>query len=185
MTVLMTTQNLGYLPLPNVSELILSDELSPDAATPTAFAIVFTSDGRAVMANNRRRGLEYAGGHRDQVDGKIEDIVAAAWREFWEETGCRAAMLLPLAYQRNVCSGKEPSGYKYPFPTSYQQFMVGIIAEIGDFEETDECLPPVFVGREEADALLSPSQHCLYIAAYDAVFGPTARSEFAAPAMTL
>lgn len=185
MKVLMATVDLEYLPLPNVSELVLSTEAAPEALTRTAFAIAFTQDKRAVMANNRRRGLEFAGGHRDPVlaalvsDVVLEDYEVAAGRELFEETGCKAAVLVPLAYQRNTCNGEVPEGYGYPFPTSYQQFMVGMVAEVAEFEETDECLHPVFVGVEDAEGLLRPSQYCLFMAAYDAVFGTDPLPEFA------
>lgn len=179
MTVIHTRHDIPYLPMPNVTEIVVDDEVAPEMLTATAFVVAFTEDGRIVMATNQKRGVEYAGGHRDhrnggavknyrEIDpGDLEDIPVAAARELWEEVGCRVETVRPLAYHRNTCFGGEmPVGYRYPFPVSYQQFMIGIVTEVADYEDNPECAQPVFLTREEAQAVMNPQQWALADAAW-------------------
>ncbi|MNU64579.1 NUDIX domain protein [compost metagenome] len=182
MTVIHTRQDIPYLPLPNVTEIVLDGEVAPDLLVATAFVLAFTEDGRIVMAMNQKRGVEFAGGHRDRKDGRpvrtyrnikpgdLEDIDVAASRELWEEVGCRVHCVRPLAYHRNECFGEEPTGYdKYPFPVSYQQFMIGIVTEITDYENNQECAQPVLLTKEEARTQMNPQQWALASAAWEMV----------------
>ncbi len=182
MTVIHTRRDIPYLPLPNVTEIVLDSEVAPDFLVATAFVLAFTEDGRIVMATNQKRGIEFAGGHRDGKDGKpvrtyrnikpgdLEDIDVAAGRELWEEVGCRVHNVRPLAYHRNECFGEEPEGYdKYTFPISYQQFMIGIVTEIADYEDNQECAQPVLLTKEEARLQMNPQQWALASAAWEMV----------------
>ena len=184
MTVIHTRRDLPYLPMPNVSEVVISDGIAPDLLTPTAFVLAFTTDGRIAMATNRKRGLEFPGGHRDPLSGVaardyamiapgyLEDVATAARRELWEEAGCRVGELRALAYHRNECLGEKPEGYRYPFPLSYQQFMVGVITGIADYNDNPECAQPVFLTREEARLGMNPQQWALAAAAWGLVLIP-------------
>lgn len=180
MTVIHTRRDIPYIPLPNITEIVLDDRPAPELLTPTAFVVAFTLDGRIVMAFNQKRGVEFAGGHRDGKDGKpvknyrevdpedLEDMDVAAARELWEEAGCRVSEVRPLAYHRNRCFVSEmPEGYRYPFPVSYQQFMVGLVAEMADYHDNSECAQPVFLTREEAREAMNPQQWALAEAAWE------------------
>lgn len=182
MTVIHTRRDIPYLPIPNITEIVLDSEVAPDLLVATAFVLAFTEDGRIVMATNQKRGVEFAGGHRDGKDGRpvrtyrnikpgdLEDIGVAASRELWEEVGCRVHGVRPLAYHRNECFGEEPEGYdKYTFPISYQQFMIGIVTEIADYEDNQECAQPVLLTKEEARAQMNPQQWALASAAWEMV----------------
>jgi 8-oxo-dGTP pyrophosphatase MutT (NUDIX family) len=179
MTVIHTRTDLPYLPLPNVSQIVVGSDIAPDLLTPTAFLVAFTDDGRIAMATNQKRGVEFAGGHRDPVDGVItknystispgllEDVETAARREMWEEAGVRVGAVRPLAYHRNECFGEKPDGYRYPFPVSYQQFMVGIVTEVADYEDNPECTQPTFLTKDEARERMNPQQWALASAAWE------------------
>jgi 8-oxo-dGTP pyrophosphatase MutT (NUDIX family) len=180
MSIIHTRHDIPYLPLPNVTQIVLDSDVAPDLLVATAFVLAFTQDGRIVMATNQKRGVEFAGGHRDDKDGKpirsyrsvmpgdLEDIDVAAKRELWEEVGCRVARVRPLAYHRNECFGEEPAGYdKYPFPVSYQQFMIGIVTEMADYEDNLECAQPVLLTRDEARERMNPQQWALAFAAWE------------------
>jgi 8-oxo-dGTP pyrophosphatase MutT (NUDIX family) len=180
MTVIHTRKDIPYLPIPNITEIVLDEETAPDLLVATAFVLAFTEDGRIVMATNQKRGVEFAGGHRDGKDGRpvktyrdikpgdLEDIDVAARRELWEEVGCRVASVRPLAYHRNECFGEEPEGYdKYTFPVSYQQFMVGIVTEIAAYEDNHECAQPVLLNRDEARERMNPQQWALASVAWE------------------
>ncbi|NTF17034.1 NUDIX domain-containing protein [Agrobacterium rubi] len=179
MTVIHARRDIPYIPLPNITETVLDQQPAPHSLTPTAFAVAFTEDGRIVMASNQKRGVEFAGGHRDHRDGAavenyrevdpddLEDIAVTAARELWEEAGCRVSRLQPLAYLRNQCSAdRMPQGYRYPFPVSYQQFMIGIVTDVAEYEDNPECAQPVFLTRDEARKVMNPQQWALAEAAW-------------------
>lgn len=179
MTVIHTRHDIPYLPLPNITEIVLDDSLAPSLLTATAFVVAFTQDGRVVMASNQRRGVEFAGGHRDDRNGnpvlnyreidpnELEEVAVAAVRELWEEAGCRVSEVWPLAYHRNQCfTGEMPEGYRYPFPVSYQQFMIGLVTEMVDYEDNSECGQPVLLTMEEAREVMTPQQWVLAEAAW-------------------
>lgn len=77
----------------------------------------------------------------------------------------------PLAYHRNECSGEKPEGYRYPWPVSYQQFMVGIVTEMANYEDNPECAHPVLLARDEAREIMYQQQWALAEAAWEMMFG--------------
>ena len=130
--------DLPYLPIPNSVETILSPLLAPPDLTRTAFCVPFLEDGSLVLAHNRRRGLEFPGGHRDPG----EEASAAARRELFEETGYLAEVLIPLGFLRMISEGEPPTGWSYPHPVGFQQFFAARVTRSSEYVENDECLAP-------------------------------------------
>jgi len=161
MTQLFQKEDISYLPKPNRLEFHLDLDLSPLDSTSTGFMIPLLSDGSVVMAQNRRRGLEFPGGHIEPG----ETSTSAAHRECVEETGYWVSHIKALGYLKQICEGEKPHDYTYPWPVSYQQFFVADVLSFKTYEENDECLSPVIVTPGEAEAKLNPSQYEIYKAA--------------------
>lgn len=152
-----TTRDVGFLPKPNTVEVVASPELAPVSMTATAFMIPLTVDGKVVMARNRRRGIEFPGGHIDPGETPTQ----AAVRECLEETGYRVSHIRAIGYQMMTSLGKKPEGYKYPHPLSFQQFFVGRVMDYEPYVDNDECLQPEIMTIYEALRVLSPAQIAL------------------------
>lgn len=133
--------NVAYLPNPNLVEVVLCEELAPIHLTRTAFLIPITEDGGFVMARNKRRGLEIAGGHIE--DG--ETPLQAAIRETREETGYVVNEVEPLGFLRMTSEGSVPDDWAYPHPLSYQQFFVGVVTGCDAYLPNDECDHPEII----------------------------------------
>lgn len=126
-------RNVPYLPLPNLVEIIFTDEIAPADKTKTAFVVPVFEDGTIMLAQNLRRGAEIPGGHIE--DG--ETIQQAARREAIEEAGCEVDHLTAIGYVRMLSIGTPPEGWKYPHPVGYQQFFTGKVTAqhpCGDYE---------------------------------------------------
>lgn len=131
--------DVSYLPLPNTVEIVITNQLAPVELTRTAFMLPVFDDGALLIAQNRRRGLEIAGGH---IEGDETPEVAAI-REALEETGCTVTGVRPIGYLRMTSKGVAPDGYRYPFPLSYQQFFAGRAERLDSYVENDECVAPI------------------------------------------
>ncbi|WP_315922071.1 NUDIX domain-containing protein [Mesorhizobium sp. SP-1A] len=151
-------KDVSYILVPNTVDVIVSDDLLPREINPTTFAFVFTEDGKLVMANNRRRGPEVAGGH---IEGD-ETSMEGAKREALEETGAHVDELTPVGFFRSVTEGEEPENYRYPYPVSCQQFFAGIATRIDKYEANDECLEPFTLEPTGAKAVLKEAEFLLY-----------------------
>lgn len=145
-----TDYNLAYLPLPNRADLILSGKEAPDHLTSTAFMLPVGPDG-IVLAMNRRRGMECAGGHIEEGETMIE----AALRECLEEIGCEVDSVRPIGYIKMTSQGVAPDDWAYNHPESYQQFYAGRLVNQMPYEDNEECIQPTTVsnltGVERAD----------------------------------
>lgn len=159
-------KDVSYILLPNTVDVIVSDNLVPHEINPTTFAFVFTDDGKLIMANNRRRGPEVAGGH---IEGD-ETSLDGAKREAWEETGAHVDQLTPVGFFRSVTEGEMPENYRYPYPVSCQQFFAGIANRIDKYEVNDECLEPFTLAPSGAKAVLKESEFLLYKVALRKLF---------------
>jgi len=153
--------NVPYLPSPNSVEFVVSNKLAPCELTMTSFMVPLLVDGSVVLANNRRRGLEIPGGHVDLG----ETLCAAAHRETVEETGYWVSNIRALGYLRMESFGTVPAGWKYPHPTSYQQFFVGRVMYHEPYVENDECLAPRVLSSSAAQILLNEQRRQIYLAA--------------------
>lgn len=160
-----TTRDVGFLPKPNTVEVVASPELAPVSMTATAFMIPLTVDGKVVMAQNRRRGIEFPGGHIDPGETPTQ----AAVRECLEETGYRVSHIRAIGYQMMTSLGKKPEGYKYPHPLGFQQFFVGRVMGFDPYVENDECLTPRVMTIYEAMRELSMSRLALLTLAIKAI----------------
>lgn len=154
--------NKPYLPLPNRVEVVLTDELAPEALTKTAFMLPVRRDGALIMAQNRRRALEFAGGHIEAGETAEE----GARRECHEETGYLVKSVVPIGFLRMISEGEAPEGYGYPHPVSFQQFFAGIVhLKDTTFAPTDECDWPQQLNAAEVRERLSASRYAFYEAA--------------------
>jgi 8-oxo-dGTP pyrophosphatase MutT (NUDIX family) len=113
------------------------------------------------MAHNSRRGLEFPGGHIDAG----ETPCAAAHRETVEETGYWVSHIKALGYLHMQSEGEKPDGWKYPHPTSYQQFFVGKVLRNVPYVENDECLAPVILTPSQVQTQLDARLQAIYLAA--------------------
>lgn len=154
-------ENISYLPIPNGIEFIVDDVLSPRESTSTGFMLPLLPDGSVVMANNRRRGLEFSGGHIE----RMETSCSASHRECLEETGYWVSHIRAVGYLKHTCMGIKPDDYRYPWPISYQQFYVGDVMWSKPYVENDECLTPVIVSPLDAKSVMNPLQYAIYKAA--------------------
>ncbi len=166
----LASHDLPYLPLPNRVEVLLSDEEPPAELTRTGFLLPFTRQGDLVMAHNRRRGLEAAGGHIEQG----EDARTAAIREGLEETGAVVTLARPVGCLRMTSDGQVPEGWRYPHPVGFQAFFTGVVEELQVYVPNDECLQPRLIKPAEAlapDSPLTPALRLFHARAFETVFG--------------
>lgn len=153
--------DVSYLPTPNNIMFYIDDTLAPSHLTTTGFMVPLLVDGSVVMANNRRRGLEFPGGHIESG----ETSCAAAHRECVEETGHWVSHIRALGYLEQTCKGSLPPVYSYPWPVSYQQFYVADVMSNVPYIENDECLAPVVVSPVDVRKMLDDWQYVIYQAA--------------------
>lgn len=159
-------RNIGYLPQPNLVDVVISKVEAPHELIATAFCFAFDYEGRLLMANVRKRGVEIPGGHREIVNGTLELPVVTAIRETREETGGVIKYVAAVGFMRNVCMGEKPDGYKYPFPYSCQQFYVGVVQRVDPVSVPDECSDSIWVKPDQIHKHLSGRSLELYYAAY-------------------
>lgn len=164
-------ENISYLSKPNKVDVVFSRQLAPDEIIPTAFCFPFIDANRIVLTNNRRRGAEVPGGHRDFVNGVLEFPEVAAIRETLEETGVIVKDLIAVGFMRSIIEGPEPEGNKYPFPNSAQQFFTATCDEPTDYIENDECLTPLIIDHKDIENHLHGRGLMLYYEAHRLMFG--------------
>lgn len=138
MTVLLET-TLSYLPENSKAVYsLVTDEVYENVTC--AFVVGFYN-GKLVLANNLRRGLEIAGGHIEENETPRDCGI----REFLEETGCKLSYVSPFIRLDVFCSGQKPENYKYPYPKSTMEFFYGEISEIGHDIIVSEVEEPSFI----------------------------------------
>jgi ADP-ribose pyrophosphatase YjhB (NUDIX family) len=148
----LTEENVGYLPLPNRVDLVLTDVLPPVELTPTSFVIGIADDGGVVLANHSRRGPEITGGHVDP--GETPEQTAR--REGLEESGAEYGTLWPIGYLRCVSQGSVPDDHPYPHPVGYQALYAGAVLSMEPRDDYLECGRPVTVDAEGIGLLARP-----------------------------
>lgn len=140
--------NLPYTICPSVTDIVISDSISPLDMTATSFLIGFVGphNNKIIMANNRKRGLEIPGGHIEPN----ENIIEAACREEKEETGAEVLIqtIVPIGFERIISSGLKPEKYRYSFPVGFQQFFAAKVI-LHDFVETEECRMPQLLSYQD------------------------------------
>jgi len=157
--------DVSYLPKPNYVQFVADDTIQHPDLTRTAFMVPLMPDGSVIMAMNRRRGIEFPGGHIDPG----ETSCAAAHRETVEETGYWVSHIKALGYLVQCSEGVKPADYHYPFPTSFQQFYTADVMSFEPYVENDECLSPIIVRPWEARKMLDDHRYAIYKAAILAI----------------
>lgn len=134
--------------IPGKNTLLYSSEMEEPLENVTAsFCYLFTKDSQIILANNRKRGLEIAGGHVE----KGESPSIAAFREQHEETGSNIKSINYFMTAKHTCLFDKPENYKYPYPVSYMNFYVSknCLCVPDSFIETEECKKPELVKFSE------------------------------------
>ena len=139
-----TFTDVPWLPPGSRAEVWLDETPAPLAASTSAFAFPFDGDGRLLLTNVRKRGLDIPGGHVEAG----EDAEAAAVRETVEETGAVVRILGKVGHLRLVVP-EPPPGYRYP-AESFQPFHAAAIEERGPVRMPEECADPVLMDPLEA-----------------------------------
>lgn len=156
------THDVPYIPVPNVVDVLITDQVAPTELNPTAFIFAFLPDGSLVLANNVKRGGEVCGGHIDP--GETADI--AAIREGREEAGIRVGAVAPIGIFRSHTTGLKPepgmTRREYPHPVSTQQFFVGIVELLEPYKANAESHGPLIVPPESAERTLKSKEFVLY-----------------------
>lgn len=160
-------ENVSYLPQPNYVQFVADDTIQHPDLTRTAFMVPLLADGSVIMANNRRRGIEFPGGHIDPG----ETSCAAAHRECVEETGYWVNVIKSIGYLRMTSEGEVPDDWQYPHPLSYQQFFAGMVKDNVVYHVNEECYGPTVMPMKEALIFLNPSRLALYKLALKVMLG--------------
>ena len=133
------------MPLPNKAEIFLAMAI-PDVDLVTSSLGLIFHEEKLLMVNIRSRGWDIPGGHREAGETPEQTL----HRELWEEAAVTLTNVELLAYQKATVLGPEPAGYRYPYPTSYQLFFVGKIAELPTFIPNEEVADRHLIGVEAA-----------------------------------
>ncbi|MDF2721395.1 MAG: hydrolase [Paenibacillus sp.] len=137
-------QNVTGLPLPNETQLVLSDLLPPQELITCSFVLAFQEDA-LVLTNLNERGWDIPGGHIEPGEHPVETMT----RELYEETGARIESPQVLGYELIRLYNK-PELYTYPYPDSYMVFYCANIVKLDDFQSTDEAKGRGLFKPEEA-----------------------------------
>ena len=156
-----TFTEVPWLPPGSRAEVWLGDEPLPLDACTSAFALPFGDDGRLLLTNVLKRGLDIPGGHVEP--DRDADAEAAAVRETDEETGAAVRILGKVGHLKLVVPDPPP-GYRYG-SVSYQPFYAALVESIGPVKMPHECGPPGFHDPEEAAALPQFAMHAALIMA--------------------
>lgn len=144
-TTVQVRHDLPWLPPGSTASIVVSDELPALKLVTAVHVLAF--DGDAVLFVDVRsdgRGWSPPGGHRK----RDEDIHAVARREVCEEADAIVGGLRPFGYE-HIRRGGSAEDSPYPYPDSYQVFLLARVERLEPFAETDEVA---------ARALLSPTE---------------------------
>lgn len=139
MTILLET-TLSYLPENSKAVYsLVSNEVYENVTC--AFVLGFY-EGKLMLANNLKRGIEIPGGHIEED----ETPKMASIREFLEEVGGNLSYISPFIRLDIICSDQQPiKNYKYPYPRSIMEFFYGEVSDIGNDIITSEVAQPSFI----------------------------------------
>jgi 8-oxo-dGTP diphosphatase len=127
--------NIGCLPIPNESHIVLDEMQPPIEFITAAFALAFEGD-RLLVAHLANRGWDIPGGHLEPGETPVE----AMRREVYEETRVRLDSIELIGHQKMIIRAPKPAEYRYPYPIGYQVFYWGQVALFDSFVETKETL---------------------------------------------
>ena len=137
--------NLPYLPIPNKSEIVITETLSPEELTTSSFAVIFDNYG-IWMIHNQKRGYDIAGGHKEKNESSKNTVI----REVKEEANIILSFVKPIGYQKLIVEAQKPENYKYPFPISYMQFFWGELKDIKEYVVNEECKKPIYFSYRDS-----------------------------------
>ncbi len=141
-----THTDIPWLPPGSRAEVWLGDAPVPAELSTSAFALPFDEEGRLLLTQVRKRGLDIPGGHIE----KGEDAETAAVRETVEETGAVVRILAKVGHLRLVVPNP-PEGYRYP-AESFQPFYAAAVEARGPVQMQEECADPVPIDPRAAAA---------------------------------
>lgn len=133
MNVIREENNVGGLPLPNRTRLIVTDCIPDNNLITCSFVLAFKKD-KLLLTNLNDRGWDIPGGHTELGESPEE----TARRELYEETGVNVGDLDYLGYEEISLLGNKPDGYKYPFPNSYMVFYCAEITSTDEYHANFE-----------------------------------------------
>jgi 8-oxo-dGTP diphosphatase len=125
--------DIDWLPKPNEARYILDGVLPPRDLITSAYGFLFDGD-RFLMPRLVERGWDVPGGHAEPGETPLETMQ----REVYEETRVQLGTVGLLGYQKIIVHRAKPSGYRYPYPVSYQVFYWGHVAAKEPFVPTEE-----------------------------------------------
>lgn len=145
MEVIAIERDIQWLPLPNEAALVLGDALPPLPLITSALALAFDGQ-RLLMTNLQQRDWDIPGGHLEADETPEE----AMRREVFEESGALLGDVRLLAYHHIRLLGAVPTGYRYPYPDSYQVLYLAQVLALHDFEATEETSARAFFRPDES-----------------------------------
>ena len=145
MQILISENNVNFLPKPNNSYTVVSNTLPPLKLITAVFVLAFKDDS-ILLTNIRSRGWDIPGGHIETGESPEEAIQ----REVYEETGAILKTVELLGYMHLRILAPKPQGYSYPYPESYMILYWGTISGLEDFEENKEVIASGLFTPEEA-----------------------------------
>ncbi|OME92262.1 MULTISPECIES: NUDIX domain-containing protein [Paenibacillus] len=132
MKIIREEKNVRGLPLPNETQLVLSEVIPRQELITCSFVLAFQEDA-LLLTNLNERGWDIPGGHIEPGETPME----AMKRELYEETGALIESPHVLGYELIRLYNK-PENYKYPYPESYMVFYSARIIRLDDFQNTYE-----------------------------------------------
>lgn len=149
------SNKLSWLEQPHDYKIVLEKEIPDFSCVTSAFAFSFKGE-QLLMANVRERGWNVPGGHIERGETPEEAVA----RELFEETGTQPLYLGYLGYlEINMHGEMPPSGWRYPFPTSYLAFYWGVVEGSDVPTATSEVAEPKFFAPSKAMQLDTITQH--------------------------
>lgn len=132
MKIIREEKNVRGLPLPNETQLVLSEVIPRQELITCSFVLAFQEDA-LLLTNLNERGWDIPGGHIEPGETPME----AMRRELYEETGALIESPHVLGYELIRLYNKSEN-YKYPYPESYMVFYSARIIRLDDFQNTYE-----------------------------------------------
>lgn len=107
--------NVGYLPMPNSIEMMLTNVPPPDYLISEAFLVPVNAEGEILFAHSKEKGLKFAGG----AIRKKETALQAAMREAKAQIGATCSRIEQIGYLRMVTKSADAMEQNIAFHVFY------------------------------------------------------------------